>query len=127
MGKNMEKRGHENKPPTTSNLAKLAPRRDSYMTRGIPNNTGKKTFLMLSCAVPLTGQDQVLTCRKTSSASTDIYLRKGSEGSKNKLYLTLIRLTCSSISFARSSCSSIFKIACLISSLDSFNLSKVST
>lgn len=31
-------------------------------------------------------------------------------------------LTCSSMSLARSSCSSIFKMACRISSLDSFNL-----
>lgn len=54
MGKIVEKTGHKKKPHTTCNHANFAPEEKQLHDRGVPDNTGKNTFLMLSCAAPLT-------------------------------------------------------------------------
>lgn len=126
-----EKRGCETKPHTNCNYAYFASRKLLW-SQPHTNRVTRERYIWqhrekYSSHAPICSSADMIG--PNSNLHTYIHFRwkKDSEGLKNEMYLTVIFLTCSSISFARSSCSSIFKIACLISSLDSFSLSTVST
>lgn len=127
-----EKRGCETKPHTNSNHTYFAPRRENcYEVSLIQIVTWERYVWQhqerYSSHAPICSSADMIGPNSDLQTYICFRWKKGSEGLKNEMYLTAFFLTCSSMSFARSSCSSIFKIACLISSLDSFSLSTVST